>query len=73
MKLKFDFEGFRKDIRTKRLIEDEQPIGKTLSEIGISRATLWRCETGNVPDLMTYAKLCKWLDISMDKHFKKQK
>lgn len=73
MELKFDHEGFRKDIRTKRLITNEQPIEKTLSQIGISRATLWRCETGTFPDLMTYAKLCKWLNIPMDKHFKKAK
>lgn len=73
MNVKFDFAGFRKDIRSKRLIDDEQPVEKALKQIGISRATLWRCENGGIPDLMTYAKLCQWLEIPMDKHFKKGK
>lgn len=31
-------------------------------EIGISSATLSRIENGNVPDLVTFASICKWLD-----------
>ena len=30
-------------------------------EIGISPATLSRIENGHVPDLATFAKICKWL------------
>ncbi|NTJ08705.1 helix-turn-helix domain-containing protein [Rhizobium lusitanum] len=30
-------------------------------EIGVSPATLSRIENGNVPDLMTFAAICKWL------------
>lgn len=30
-------------------------------EIDISPATLSRIENGNVPDLVTFAKICKWL------------
>ena len=33
-------------------------------EIGISAATLSRIENGKQPDLDTFAKLCRWLDIS---------
>jgi transcriptional regulator with XRE-family HTH domain len=32
-------------------------------EIGISPATLMRIENGRVPDLGTFGKVCKWLDI----------
>jgi len=32
-------------------------------EIGVSAATLSRVERGNMPDLETFAKLCKWLDV----------
>jgi transcriptional regulator with XRE-family HTH domain len=35
-------------------------------KIGISPATLSRCENGSLPDLLTYAALCKWLGQSMD-------
>jgi len=31
--------------------------------IGISPATLSRIENGKIPDLDTFAKLCKWLEI----------
>lgn len=32
------------------------------AEIGTSPATLSRVENGNMPDLETFAKLCRWLD-----------
>jgi len=32
-------------------------------EIGISPATLSRIETGRLPDLRTFSKLCGWLKI----------
>lgn len=34
-------------------------------EINISAATLNRVEKGNMPDLMTYAIICKWLGANM--------
>ncbi len=33
------------------------------AEIGISPATLSRVERGHLPDLATFAKICKWLDL----------
>lgn len=30
-------------------------------EVGISSATLSRIENGHVPDLATFAKICRWL------------
>ena len=36
-------------------------IRAAASEIGISPATLSRIENGHVPDLATFAAICKWL------------
>ena len=33
-------------------------------EIGVSAATLSRIENGKQPDLLTFEKLCRWLDVS---------
>ena len=35
----------------------------TAKEIGISASTLSRIENGRIPDLDTFAKLCKWLKV----------
>lgn len=32
-------------------------------EVGVSSATLSRVENGNVPDLETFAKICRWLAV----------
>lgn len=32
-------------------------------EIGITHTTLSRVEAGNIPDLTTFTKLCKWLEV----------
>ncbi len=32
-------------------------------EIGVSPATLSRVETGKLPDLLTFRKLCAWLKV----------
>ena len=36
----------------------------TAPEIGVSAATLSRIENGKQPDLLTFEKLCRWLEIS---------
>lgn len=39
----------------------------TASEIGeISSATLSRVEQGNLPDVETFIRLCKWLNVSTE-------
>ena len=37
-------------------------IRSAAEEVGISSATLSRVENGHMPDLETFAKICKWLD-----------
>jgi transcriptional regulator with XRE-family HTH domain len=38
-------------------------IRETALEIGISHGTLSRLERGHLPDLDTFGKVCKWLNI----------
>ncbi len=41
----------------------ERGVREVAKEIGISPATLSRIERGNVPDLDTFGKVCRWLRI----------
>ncbi|MDD5670038.1 MAG: helix-turn-helix transcriptional regulator [Candidatus Omnitrophica bacterium] len=38
-------------------------IREVAKEIGISTATLSRIENGKLPDIETFSKACKWLEI----------
>ena len=51
-------------LKTKR---GKKGFRETANEIGdISAATLSRVEQGNLPDVETFIKLCKWLQVSTD-------
>ena len=41
----------------------ERRIREVAKEIGISHATLSRIERGFLPDLDTFSKVCRWLDV----------
>jgi transcriptional regulator with XRE-family HTH domain len=42
-------------------------LRETATEIGgISAPTLSRIENGNLPDIDTYFRICKWLDVPTD-------
>ena len=41
-------------------------LRETAKEIGTSSPTLSRIENGNLPDIDTYMKICKWLDVPSD-------
>jgi len=49
----------------RKLVEKRgnQGIRKIAKEIGVSPATLSRVERGHLPDLETFGKICKWLNI----------
>ena len=47
-------------VREKR---GSRKLRETAKEIGIGPATLMRIEGGRVPDLQTFGKVCKWLDV----------
>lgn len=38
-------------------------VREVAQEIGISSATLSRVENGRLPDLDTFSKICRWLEI----------
>jgi transcriptional regulator with XRE-family HTH domain len=51
-------------IKSKR---GKKGLRDTATEIGdISAATLSRVEQGNLPDVETFIRLCKWLKVSTD-------
>ena len=39
-------------------------IREAAKEIGVSPATLSRVERGYLPDIETFSKICKWLNIN---------
>ncbi len=47
-------------VKTKR---GSRKLRETASEIGIGPATLMRIENGRMPDLGTFARVCKWLGV----------
>lgn len=45
----------------------DKGLRETAKEIGgVSAPTLSRIEKGNVPDVDTYLRICKWLEVSSD-------
>jgi transcriptional regulator with XRE-family HTH domain len=43
-----------------------RPLRDLAQEIGgVSASTLSRIEKGNVPDLITFMKICRWLEVSL--------
>lgn len=66
----FKEDKFRKDIILKRSLANRIGMRECAKEIGISPATLSRIERGKMPDLMTYAKVCKWLNENLNKYIK---
>lgn len=47
-------------VRAKR---GERKLREVAAEVGIGPATLMRIETGRIPDVETFGKICRWLDI----------
>lgn len=58
----YDSESLKKDLRLKRIIELELSMDACSKEIGVSKATLSRVENGNMPDLLTFFKIIRWLN-----------
>ncbi len=40
----------------------QRALREVAAEIGVSSATLSRVENGQLPDLQTFSKICRWLD-----------
>lgn len=41
----------------------ESTLRVVAKEIGIGPATLMRIESGHMPDIHTFSKVCKWLEV----------
>ncbi len=50
-----------------------KPLREIVWETGVSAATISRIENGKMPDLLTYAMICKWLGVSLDTYFGESK
>lgn len=67
MKITFNSDSFSKALKTKRVIEEDITVRVLGKKLKISPSTLSRCENQGIPDLITYAKICKWLGVEMNK------
>ena len=53
-----DIAGFGRLLAAKR---GKRGVREVAAEVGVSSATYSRVENGHMPDLETFAKLCRWL------------
>ena len=65
----FNIEKLRKDLITKRLIEEKLSLREASVKSNISAATLSRVENSKLPDVETFAKLCEWLGTDAKSYF----
>jgi transcriptional regulator with XRE-family HTH domain len=56
-------DALSKMIKQKR---GDRGLREVAKQVGISLSTLSRVENGNLPDIDSYMKLCKWLEVSVD-------
>jgi hypothetical protein len=68
--MKFNAKAFSKAIKVKRIIELDQELRVVGEDIKVSASTLSRLENEHIPDLLTYAKVCKWLKKDMTEFIK---
>ena len=66
----YDSQSLKKDLRLKRIIELELSMDACSKSIGISKSTLSRVENGNMPDLLTFFKIIKWLENDFKEYIK---
>jgi len=57
---------FSKQLKQKRLIDDDIDMRTLADRIDVSAATISRCENGEMPDLKSYAKLCHYIEKPLD-------
>lgn len=66
----FDSAGFAESLSTKRIIKLKIDLRKASELCGVSAATISRVESGNIPDMLTFTKLCTWIEIEPTFFFK---
>jgi len=75
MKNKFkqkEFSDAVKETMFTKMANEKKRIGLRVfaKQIGISHSTLSRIENGNLPDVETFFRLCKWMKRSSEDFFK---
>ena len=65
----FNSKKFRKDIITKRCIENSMSMDEASKEIGISKATLSRIEKERMLEVDTFDKILTWLNKKPNQYF----
>lgn len=53
-------ESLGSDVRARR---GQRKLREVAREIGIGTATLMRVESGRIPDVGTFGKICRWLQV----------
>jgi DNA-binding Xre family transcriptional regulator len=71
--IEFNSYELKKDLITKRQIDNNWSMDEACKQIGISKATLSRLEKGKLPDIETFMKVCKWLNALPNKYFTPEK
>lgn len=61
---RFDWPGLAEAVQTHRYPRSHSSVAP---EIGISTAAVRRAEAGQSVSLRSYARLCGWLGVSMDR------
>ena len=64
--MEFKNVSFSEALLTKRVVKLRIDLRLAAQLIGISYATLSRLENKKIPDVITFAKCCKWLGMKMD-------
>jgi len=62
-------ERLRKNLVTKRLVDNMFSLAEVAKQTGISKATLSRIENGKLCDMETFAKLCQWFGTEPNDYF----
>ncbi len=67
--MEYKAQELKKDLITKRCIENDMTMAEACKQIGISKATLSRLENSKLPDVEMLGKVCTWLGTDPNKYF----
>ena len=67
--MEYKSQELKKDLITKRCIQNDMTKDDAAKQIGISKATLSRLEKSKLPDVETLGKVCGWLGTEPNKYF----
>lgn len=68
--LEFNSDALCNDLISRRCRSRRISLRQAARQIGVGKSTLERIELGSQPDLVTFARLCRWLGQPMEKYFR---